>query len=108
MHTGHIVVLTTFDKREDAERVARILVERRLAACVQMIAPMTSVYRWKGTVETATETLCLIKTRRDLFPQIERAMAELHPYEVPEVVALPIVGGAEPYLEWVAQSVIAS
>ncbi|HSA34417.1 MAG TPA: divalent-cation tolerance protein CutA [bacterium] len=101
MHTGHIVALTTFDKREDAERVARILVERRLAACVQMVAPMTSVYRWKGTVETATETLCLIKTRRDLFPQIERAMAELHPYEVPELVALPVEMGGAPYLKWI-------
>lgn len=101
MHTGHIVVLTTFDKREDADRVARILVERRLAACVQMVAPITSVYRWKGAVETAAETLCLIKTRRDLFPQIERAIAELHPYEVPELVALPIEMGAATYLKWI-------
>ncbi len=100
MHTGHIVVMTTFEKREDADRVARALVERRLAACVQILGPMTSIYRWKGKVETAGELLCLIKTRRALFPQVEKAVAELHPYEVPELIALPVEMGGARYLKW--------
>ena len=101
MHTGHIVVMTTFEKRENADRVAQTLVERRLVACVQILGPMTSVYRWQGKIETAGELLCLIKTRRALFPQVEKTIAELHPYAVPELIAVPVEMGGASYLKWV-------
>jgi len=101
MHTPYLVVLTTFEKREDAERLARALIEQRHAACVQVLGPMTSIYRWNGKVETAEEVLCLIKTRRALFPQVEETVTKLHPYEVPELIALPVEAGSASYLSWI-------
>jgi periplasmic divalent cation tolerance protein len=95
-----IQVQTTFERRLDAERLAAALVGRRLAACVQIVGPIQSTYRWKRNVETAEEWLCLIKSRRELCEAIERAIVELHPYETPEIVALPIVAGSDRYLAW--------
>jgi periplasmic divalent cation tolerance protein len=97
---GFIQVTTTTEKREDAEHIARTLVEGRLAACVQIVGPITSVYRWKGRIETAGEWLCLIKGREGNYGAIERAIRSLHPYETPEIVAVPIVAGSRDYLEW--------
>ncbi len=108
MHTGDLVVFTTFEKREDAERALRALVEQRLAACVQIVGPMTSIYRWKGKIETASELLCLIKTRRALFPQLEQTLTGLHPYEVPQIVAVPIEKGNAPYLRWLEEETASS
>ncbi len=95
-----IQVMTATDKREDAERIARSLVERRLAGCVQIVGPVTSVYRWQGKIETAGEWLCLIKSRAELYGAIERAIAALHPYQVPEILALPVTAGSGAYLAW--------
>ena len=105
---GFIQVTTTTDKREDAERIARSLVELRLAACVQILGPITSIYRWKGQIETAGEWLCLIKSREDLYGAIERTILSLHPYETPEIIASPIVEGSRGYLDWLRSELTAS
>jgi periplasmic divalent cation tolerance protein len=96
-----IQVSTTFDKRRDAEDVVRSLIEKRLAACVQICGPVTSVYRWQGNVEAAEEWVCVIKTRRDLYPQLESEIQSVHPYDEPEIIAVPIVQGSDGYLNWV-------
>jgi periplasmic divalent cation tolerance protein len=93
-------VFVTIGSREDAERIARSMVEARLAACVQVVGPMTSVYRWQGVIETAEEFLCLLKTRRDLYPELEEAIRKIHPYQVPEILALPVTAGNPAYLQW--------
>lgn len=96
-----IQVQTTFSNREDADRVGLLLVEQRLAACVQICGPIRSVYRWQGKIETAEEWLCLLKTPQDRYPQVERALIEAHPYETPEIIALPVAAGSSTYLDWV-------
>jgi len=98
--TDYIQVVTTTEHREDAERIARTLVERRLAACVQVTGPITSTYRWHGKIETAGEWQCWAKSRRDLYDEIEQAIRGLHPYEVPEILAVPILAGSADYLAW--------
>jgi periplasmic divalent cation tolerance protein len=98
--TDKIAVLTTCESRLDADRIANALLELRLAACVNTI-PMSSAYRWKGKVERAEELLLLIKTRRPLFDQLRAAIERLHPYELPEVIALPIADGLGAYLDWI-------
>ena len=96
----YIQVVTTTDKEEDAGRIARLLVERRLAACVQVLGPITSTYRWQGAIDTAQEWQCWAKTRRELFDEVETAIRQAHPYEVPEILAVPIVAASRSYLAW--------
>ena len=103
--TDKIVVLVTCGSPEEGRKVARALVERRLAACVNVVAGVESVYRWKGAVEEASECLLLAKTTRGQFEPLQSAVRELHSYELPEVVALPIVDGLDSYLSWIAASV---
>jgi periplasmic divalent cation tolerance protein len=103
-----IQVMTATDKRADAERIARALVEARLAGCVQIVGPMTSVYRWKGKIETAGEWLCLVKSREDLYGAVEGAIRSLHPYETPEIIALPIVMGSRDYFDWLSGALASS
>jgi periplasmic divalent cation tolerance protein len=98
-----LVVLSTVERAEDAERIARALVERGLAACVNVVPGLVSIYRWKGAVERADERLLLIKTRADRFGALREALVALHPYELPEVLALPIADGHAPYLAWLDQ-----
>ena len=98
--TNYIQVVTTTERKEDAERIARALVEARLAACVQIVGPITSTYRWQGAIETAEEWQCLAKSRQDLFTRVDEAIRGIHPYEVPEILALPIAAGSSAYLEW--------
>ena len=98
--TDTIQVITTTETKADAQAIARALVEKRLAACVQIIGPITSTYWWQGEIETAEEWLCLIKSRRDLYEALEEAIQEVHPYEVPEILAVPVVAGGRDYLEW--------
>ena len=98
--TDKIVILSTCGSEVDARRIATHLIERRLAACVNITPGVTSVYRWKGAIETASEWMLLIKSRRDLVGKIEHEFATVHPYEVPELVALPIVDGGKEYLAW--------
>jgi periplasmic divalent cation tolerance protein len=98
-----VQVLTTTNSRELADTLARALVERRLAACVQIAGPVKSVYRWQGTIETADEWQCWIKTTRERFVAVERAIRELHTYTVPEIIAVPIVAGSADYLKWLGE-----
>lgn len=101
----HLVVLSTVARAEDAERIARALVERRLAACVSVVPGLVSLYRWKGNVERDDERLLVIKTRRERLAPLREVIAELHPYELPELLALPVEAGSPDYLEWLDESV---
>jgi periplasmic divalent cation tolerance protein len=98
--TDKIVVLSACDSEEQAARLARHLVELRLAACVNIVPGARSLYRWKGAIEDTTEWLLVIKSRRDLFSALRSEIAKMHSYEVPELLALPVVEGAESYLAW--------
>ena len=97
-----IVVFTTCGSAEEAERVARALVDRRVAACANILPGVRSIYRWKGSIEDASEWMVLIKTRRKLFDDLVRELRAVHSYEVPEVIAVPVVAGASDYPSWVA------
>jgi periplasmic divalent cation tolerance protein len=98
------IVLTTAGSSQEAEKIAGALVERRLAACVNIIPQVQSVYRWEGKVERATEWLLLIKTRADNFGRLRETINQLHSYEVPECIMLEVSDGAEPYLRWIAEN----
>ena len=100
--TPFIQVVTTLADKTSAERLAGQLLEQRLAACVQ-ISPCTSWYRWQGKIEQGEEMICTIKSRRDLFPELCRAIRVLHPYQVPEILASQVVAGGEEYLHWLSQ-----
>jgi len=97
---GFIQVTTTTETKADAERIARALVEARLAACVQIVGPIESIYRWKGRIETTGEWLCLIKSREEHYGAIEQTIRSLHPYEAPEIVSVGMTGGSRDYLDW--------
>jgi periplasmic divalent cation tolerance protein len=103
MTNEYIQVFTTVEKREDADRIASTVVHTRVAACAQVLGPIRSTYWWKGKVEEAGEWLCMMKTRQDLFPALEKEIKSIHPYEVPEIVALPIVAGSKSYLDWIGE-----
>jgi periplasmic divalent cation tolerance protein len=98
--TDKIVILSTCATEEEAERLARALVEERLAACVNVVPRVRSYYRWKGQIESAGECLLVIKSSRGLFANLCAALEKAHSYEVPEVLALPLVDGAARYLDW--------
>ena len=100
----YLQVHTTAGSEEEAERIGAALVERRLAACVQVIGPISSRYRWQGEVETAREWICVAKTEASRYPELEAAIRELHSYEEPEIVATPIVAGSAGYLDWIGDS----
>jgi periplasmic divalent cation tolerance protein len=102
MSAETLLVITNLPDRASADALARALVERRAAACVNILAPCTSVYRWKGAVETAEEYPLFAKTTRDRYSLLERVVRELHPYELPEIIAVPVGGGLPAYLDWVA------
>ncbi|WP_434630900.1 divalent-cation tolerance protein CutA [Chromobacterium sp. CV08] len=91
-----------------AERIAAALVDERLAACVNILAPCRSVYRWQDRLERAEEIPLLIKTRRDAYDSLERRLMQLHPFQVPEIIALPLACGLPAYLTWVSDSVLSS
>lgn len=99
------VVLVTAPDRDTAERLGRVLVEERLAACVNVVPAITSIYRWEGQVETDEETLLMIKTSTGGFAALRRRVVELHPYDTPEVLALDVRDGSREYLDWVLGSV---
>ena len=100
MHS--LLVLTNLPDRAAAERLAALLIEQRLAACVNILAPCRSVYRWKGVVQRDEEHPMLIKTTAERYPALEKALREGHPYELPEIIAVPIERGLPAYLDWVA------
>ena len=96
----YIQVVTTTEEEQDALAIARALVEERLAACVQVLGPITSTYRWEGKIETSREWQCWAKSRRELYEQIEQTIRRLHPYDVPEILAVEILAGSRSYLAW--------
>jgi periplasmic divalent cation tolerance protein len=101
----YIQVSTTTETRDDAEKIAKGLVEKRLAACVQLIGPVVSTYRWEGRVNEEEEGLLIIKTRNELYEELEKTIKYMHSYEVPEIIASPIVKGNKDYLAWLEKEV---
>ena len=99
-----LLVFTNFPDLETARQIGTALVENQTAACVNLLSPMESIYRWQGKVELATEIPALIKTTRGAFDKLRSALAEAHPYEVPEIVAVPIADGLPAYLDWVREN----
>ncbi len=95
-------VMTTLDSETDANHLAREIVEPRLAACVQVVGPVNTTYWWKTEIETASEWLCVIKTRSELFEVLAERITTLHSYETPEITATPITDGSPDYLAWIA------
>ena len=103
--TEFIVVFVTAGSSTEGERLARAVVQERLAACVNRIKHVQSVYRWQGQIEETEEELLVIKTRKELFSALEKKVRELHSYSVPEIIALPLVEGNEAYLRWLEEQV---
>jgi periplasmic divalent cation tolerance protein len=95
-----IIVFVTASKEEEAVAIARVLVEERLAGCVNIVGGVRSIYRWEGNLEDDREVLMIVKTRRELFPLLEKRVKELHSYTVPEIIALPVAEGSLDYLAW--------
>ena len=98
--TDRIVVLITAGSEKEARKIAKLLVKEKNAACVNIVPGVDSLFRWKGKIDSARESLLLVKTRASLFPEIIRLVKEIHSYEVPEIIGLPIIGGSEEYLKW--------
>jgi periplasmic divalent cation tolerance protein len=98
------IILSTCGDREAAERIARRLVEQQLAACVNILPGVQSIYRWQGAVASDPEVLMLIKTRADLVPEVQSAITSLHSYEIPEFLVLPVSAGSAAYLGWMEES----
>ena len=96
-------IITTADKKDVIEKIGRDLVEKRLVACAQILGPIQSIYRWKGVMENADEWLLFMKSRASLYPAIESEIKRQHPYEVPEIIALPIKSGLAGYLGWIME-----
>ena len=103
-NTGFVLVLTTFPADGDSEALARALVTERLAACVNVLPPMLSIYMWKGAVEDASERQLVIKTTAARVAELQARLRALHPYDVPEFLVLPIAEGSHDYLSWVSDS----
>src|SRR5580704_9463985 len=103
--TDKILVLTTASSKDEARKIGRALVERLLAACVNIVPQVASIYRWEGEVEEAEEWLLIVKTTRGAFESVREAILELHSYDVPECICLPIEDGSVEYLSWIVQSV---
>lgn len=97
----YIQVITTISDKSGAEKIAKALINKKLAACVQIAGPIKSIYRWKGKIETAKEWVCVIKTRKNLYEKVEAAIKKIHPYEVPEIIAVPIAAANKDYLKWI-------
>jgi periplasmic divalent cation tolerance protein len=109
MATEGIVVLVTCGSAREGRKIARALIERKLAACVNLLpTAIESVYRWKGQIDSAREFLLIVKTIRRRFAAVESEIYRLHSYDVPEIIALPIVSGSRDYLRWIAESVAAT
>ncbi len=98
-----IQVLTTTATREDAQAIADALVEKHLAGCVQIVGPIVTTFWWKGQLERTEEWLCLIKSERRLYTELEQSIKTHHPYETPEIVAIPIIAGSQAYLQWLSR-----
>lgn len=104
---AYVVVLVTAPNGDVAASIAHAVVEEKLAACVSIVPGLRSIYSWQGKICDDAEVLCLIKTRRALFPQLRDRVTTLHPYEIPEIVALPLTDGNAPYLAWLSSETLA-
>jgi periplasmic divalent cation tolerance protein len=104
METGCVIVLTTIASTADGRELASILVTERLAACVNVLAEMDSVYRWKGAVDSERERQLIIKTTAGRVDQLKARLHEIHPYELPEFIIIPVVAGSDHYLNWLRES----
>ncbi len=100
-----LVLLSTFPSTDKAAEIARVLVEERLAACVNLVGEVRSIYRWQGDISDDREALAIIKTTPERYAALEARLRALHPYEVPELIALPVTAGAAPYLAWLGAQV---
>ncbi|MCR4297130.1 MAG: divalent-cation tolerance protein CutA [Gallionella sp.] len=98
-----LLVITNLPDAQAAGQLAQRLIEERAAACVNQLAPCTSTYRWQAKIETATEVPLLIKTTRAAYPRLEQLIRAVHPYELPEIIAVPVIAGLPAYLEWISQ-----
>jgi periplasmic divalent cation tolerance protein len=103
MSTEYITVLITAPNEEEAAKISRTIVEESLAACVNIIRSVRSIYRWQGSVEDESEVLMIAKTKRALFDRLKGRIKELHSYEVPEIIGLPVIEGSKQYLDWLSQ-----
>jgi periplasmic divalent cation tolerance protein len=101
MKNKYIQVVTTISCKVGAEKIAKFLINKRLAACIQILGPIKSIYRWKGKIEIAKEWVCVIKTRTSLYKKVEAAIKKIHPYEVPEIISVPIALASKDYLKWI-------
>ena len=106
--TEYIVVLVTAGSADEGERIARALVEERLAACVNQVKAIGSTYRWQEKIERGEEELLIIKSRRDLFDRLKQRIEQLHSYSAPEIIALPIVAGSDKVLRWLDEELLKS
>jgi periplasmic divalent cation tolerance protein len=98
--TEYIQVFTTTDTKENARQIAKKVVEKNLAACAQIIGPISSIFWWKNNINEEEEWLIIIKSRKDLYEDLEHAIIKVHKYEIPEILAVPVLAGAKSYLEW--------
>ena len=105
MEKGPLLIFSTCPDRESAERLARALVEQRVAACVNILPGIRSLYRWQGKLESAEELLLLIKSNELAYPEAEQLIRRLHPYELPEIVAVPVGNGLPAYLDWISETI---
>lgn len=101
----YVQVTCTMASAAEAERIARAVVEQRLAACAQIIAPVESIYWWRGALERSTEWMCVMKTRLEKFEELRRVVRALHSYETPEIIGTPVVAGDAEYLAWIDEEV---
>jgi periplasmic divalent cation tolerance protein len=104
--TDKIVVFSTCRSADEAEKIARGLVEKKLAACVNVVSGVRSIYRWKDSIENESEVLLVIKSSRELFDELRKQLEKIHTYEIPEAIALPIVDGSERYLDWLGRELV--
>ena len=100
----YTLIMVTASSKEEAEKIATTLLERKLIACANILGPVSSRFWWQGKIDLAEEYMIFMKTKRELFDQVADSVKQLHSYEVPEIIALPIVEGAKPYLEWISSN----
>ncbi len=105
MNTNYLIVYCTVGSLEEGKRIGEAIVEDKLAACCNIVPNLTSIYSWQGKTETDSELLLIIKTKKDVYLNLEKRIQQLHSYEVPEILALPIESGNKSYLEWVDKNV---
>ena len=103
-----VLIISNFPDKKTATLLAEALVEQRLAACVNVLSPCVSIYRWQGKIESAGEVPVLIKTRKQHYDRVEQLIKMMHPYELPEVIMVPITGGLPAYLQWIADTTLLS